>query len=93
MKKKCQNCKFYLSFQNCGIIGMTEKLVKTYNNEKYESPYEKEISLLHIGECGFPLMCRGQGLTYNGIIADTTKVNKNGNCKYYKRKWYKFWIR
>jgi hypothetical protein len=91
--KKCINCKYYLDFHNCGVIGRTTKLVKTAQGEHLESPYEEEIKKLYLNETGFSSMLEAIGFDYCGLVADTLVLNKNRNCKYYKRKVWKFWVK
>ncbi len=49
-----------------------------------------------------PLMCSNKEARHLGLVAvnghfiaycDTIRRRQNGKCKYYKRKWWKFWVK
>ena len=42
--------------------------------------------------CQYELRFMGTYETGEGIIKKKNR-NKNGNCKCYNRKWYKFWVK
>lgn len=93
--KNCNDCRYHISGNSCGIIGMTTKPVKTFQGISYKSPFEQKITKMHQGEV-LPIMIQSISLFgYNGLIAETNILNKDGQCKYYKRKhqWWKFWIK
>ena len=89
----CNDCRYHLGGTECGIIGFTSKEMHFYYGNRYESPYIDEVVKLHTNGSMAKAMPLAISLTYSGLISDTTILNAQGKCKYYKRKWWKFWIR
>jgi hypothetical protein len=82
----CENCKF-----------LYEKFDNFYNNIIFKNDKEQFIptpymclSNLEIKEnnCNSPIH---KIISYDILVDNPNLLNFNNTCKYYKRKWWKFW--
>lgn len=94
MKNKklyCKNCKYYSVCLDGCIVG-------TYHG----SDYFTEIYINHKGKKDYKWKNKDEfdklkeetnSSTYCDGTIGCCNFNKKYNCKYYKRKWWKFWIK
>ena len=80
MKKKvcCGDCKYYYA------LTMTETSIGNVDITEYCDP---EKTMKFFG--GFIVRV---SYTINDLI-QCLEYNKHNDCKYYKRKWWKFWVK
>ena len=98
MKVYCKNCKWYKSkneYYNDRCKYRIKIKQETFNcitgvKRKYIIyKYPIEIArLIGKDKCGW-----GCCITSINDIDSFTVLNKKNKCKYYKRKWWKFWIK
>lgn len=82
----CKNCKF---FKSDGFLGMGE------GDERFDCVYkiisqnDVNTGLQYINE---PKGCKDYSRVFYKGFFKYEKLNKDNNCKYYKKKWWKIGI-
>ena len=73
----CGNCKYFVDCSSL-FLGINKWCGKV-------------LSRVNIGECYTPEKLE-EAIVLNIKVKDYRIQNKNNDCKYYKRIWYKFWV-
>ena len=95
----CKNCKWsYWKYCHVGgsphFTKKTKKFIKTENDWQHEDELIKELKKVGFDiDKEFEPYCDYCLLNIHLSTLENQPLNKNNNCKYYKRKWWKFWIK
>ena len=79
MKKYCKNCRWFSVLRSC-------------RHPDYRGPKTSD-SVRDKGRSKASGLLIKRKITYFPILGDYDKYNKNNNCRYYRRKWWKFWLK
>ena len=83
-KVYCKNCEHFDNFTRvCNVLSTRNSTItEPYMNHKgYVVHAMKDIDL------------KDYNIWELGLLSFSCLFNKKYNCKYYKRKWYKFWVK
>ena len=95
MKRKiyCKNCKWYQKYYSelyCTTTGCF--VLQQGNPFFYKKNLDFEGNIIYIPKNS---RLRNKIIDEYNIknVKDATKLNQNFNCPFYKRKWWKFWVK
>ena len=84
----CKNCKYCDTtyYEPCCELGKSEYFTEKYINHKGISAYKWK------NKKEWDKLCNKNNVDPDKDSVSCCNFNNNFNCKYYKRRWYKFWI-
>ena len=76
-KVYCKNCKWFVTTW------------RSCHHPDFKTPREARTKE-HSQADGLPY---NEKIEFFGILGDYKEYNRNNNCPYYQRKWWKFWLK